>query len=117
MNKQTETVLNYHNRTKHRLERYAKGPESIDWEDQPDQFRHFSGCDIVTLPKPGAELESLFADLDNPETIPAKPLNLANTGLLLELALVCRHGNNTAPAVGHYAATLPAATCTRLKLI
>ena len=86
MNKQTETVLNYHNRTKHRLERYAKGPESIDWEDQPDQFRRFSGCDIVTLPKPGAELESLFADLDNPETIPAKPLNLANAGLLLELA-------------------------------
>jgi SagB-type dehydrogenase family enzyme len=86
MNKQTETVLNYHNRTKHRLERYAKGPESLDWEDQPDQFRRFSGCDIVTLPKPGAELEPLFADLDNPETIPAKPLNLANAGLLLELA-------------------------------
>ncbi len=86
MNKQTETVLTYHNRTKHRLERYAKGPESIDWEDQPDQFRHFSGCDIVTLPKPGAELEPLFADLDNPETIPAKPLNLPNAGLLLELA-------------------------------
>ena len=38
------------------------------------------------LPKPGAELEPLFADLDNPETIPAKPLNLANAGLLLELA-------------------------------
>ncbi len=86
MNKQTETVLNYHNRTKHRLERYAKGPESIDWEDQPDQFRRFSGCDIVVLPKPGTELETLFADLDNPETIPAKPLNLVNTGLLLELA-------------------------------
>ncbi|MGR8998068.1 MAG: SagB/ThcOx family dehydrogenase [Gammaproteobacteria bacterium] len=86
MNKPTETVLNYHNRTKHRLERYAKGPESIDWEDQPDQFRRFSGCDIVTLPQPGAELESLFAGLDNPETIPAKSLNLVNTGLLLELA-------------------------------
>ncbi len=86
MNKQTETVLSYHNRTKHSLERYAKGPESIDWEDQPDQFRRFSGCDIVSLPKPGAELEPLFADLDNPETIPAKPLNLTNAGLLLELA-------------------------------
>jgi SagB-type dehydrogenase family enzyme len=86
MNKQTETVLNYHHRTKHRLERYANGPESIDWEDQPDQFRRFSGCDIIALPKPGAELEPLFADLDNPELIPAKPLNLANTGLLLELA-------------------------------
>ncbi|WP_340123420.1 SagB/ThcOx family dehydrogenase [Methylobacter svalbardensis] len=86
MNKQTETVLNYHNRTKHRLERYANGPESLDWEDQPDQFRHFSGCDIVTLPLPGAELEPLFADLDNPELIPAKPLNMTNAGLLLELA-------------------------------
>ncbi|TAN68484.1 MAG: SagB/ThcOx family dehydrogenase [Methylobacter sp.] len=86
MNKQTETVLSYHNRSKHSLERYAKGPESIDWEDQPDQFRRFSGCEIVTLPLPGAELEPLFADLDKPETIPARPLNLINAGLLLELA-------------------------------
>ncbi|MFZ2171817.1 MAG: SagB/ThcOx family dehydrogenase [Methylococcaceae bacterium] len=86
MNKQTETVLNYHNRTKHRLERYAKGPESIDWEDQPDQFRHFSGCDIVRLPHPGVDLEPLFTDLDNPESIPIQPLNLVNAGLLLELA-------------------------------
>lgn len=86
MKKQTETVLNYHNRTKHSLERYAKGPESLDWEDQPDQFRHFSGCEIVSLPKPGAELEPLFSDLDNPETIAAKPFNLPNAGLLLELA-------------------------------
>lgn len=86
MNKQTEAVLNYHNRTKHSLERYAKGPESIDWEDQPDQFRRFSGCEIITLPKPGTELELLFTDLDNPETIPAKPLNMANVALLLELA-------------------------------
>ena len=61
MTQQTETVLNYHNRTKHRTERYAKGPESIDWDDQPDQFRHFSGCEIVTLPKPGTELEVLLS--------------------------------------------------------
>ena len=86
MNKQTETVLNYHNRTKHRLERYANGPESIDWEDQPDPFRRFSACDIISLPLPGEELEPLFSDLDKPETIAAQPLNLANVGLLLELS-------------------------------
>ena len=85
-NKQTETVINYHHRSKHRLERYAKGPESIDWDDQPDQFRRFSGCEMVALPKPGAELEVLFAELDCPDLIPAKPLNLVNAGLLLELA-------------------------------
>ena len=86
MTQQTDTVLNYHNRTKHRTERYAKGPESLDWDDQPDQFRHFSGCEIVTLPKPGTDLEPLFTDLDTPEIIPTKPVNLANAGLLLELA-------------------------------
>jgi SagB-type dehydrogenase family enzyme len=86
MNKQAETVLAYHNRTKHHPGRYAKGPETIDWNDQPDPFRRFSGCDIVALPTPGAELEPLFADLDKPELIPAKALNRFNTGLLLELA-------------------------------
>jgi SagB-type dehydrogenase family enzyme len=86
MNNQIVTVLNYHNRTKHRLERYAKGPESIDWEDQPDQFRHFSGCEIVTLPKPGRDLEVLFSALDSPETLAAQPLTVANIGLLMELA-------------------------------
>ncbi|MGZ5052990.1 MAG: SagB/ThcOx family dehydrogenase [Methylobacter sp.] len=86
MNKQTETVLAYHNRTKHSLERYAKGPESIDWEDQPDPFRRFSGCEIFTLPKPGAELGTLYTALDNPGNIPARPLNLNHAALLLELA-------------------------------
>ncbi len=86
MNTAITTVLTYHNRTKHRLERYAKGPESIDWEDQPDQFRRFSGCELLTLPKPGAELAVLFSALDQPETIAEQPLTLANMGLLLELA-------------------------------
>ncbi|MEN9896901.1 MAG: hypothetical protein RLZZ66_550 [Pseudomonadota bacterium] len=85
MNEKYESVLSYHNRTKHRLNRYAKGPESIDWEDQPNQFRRFSGCEIVRLPQPGTELERLFSDLDNAE-IPAQPLNSVNAGLLLELA-------------------------------
>ncbi len=86
MTKQSEAVLNYHQRTKHTLQRYAKGPESIDWEDQPDHFRHFSGCEIVDLPLPGTELDVLFSALDTPEAIPVQPLNLVNIGLLLELA-------------------------------
>ncbi|MFI3196725.1 MAG: SagB/ThcOx family dehydrogenase [Methylococcaceae bacterium] len=86
MTQQTEIVLNYHNRTKHRTERYANGPESIDWDDQPDQFRRFTGCEMITLPMPGTDLESLFTDLDTPEIIPPKPVSLVNVGLLLELA-------------------------------
>jgi len=54
MNKQT--VLNYHNRTKHSLERYAKGPESIDWEDQPDQFGVFPVARLSRCPYPEPNL-------------------------------------------------------------
>ena len=43
-------IREYHQRTKHRPEAYAKGPESIDWEAQPDPFRSYEGCDIVALP-------------------------------------------------------------------
>ena len=86
MNKEIEVVLNYHHRTKHTLARYAKGPESIDWEDQPDHFRHFSGCEIVSLPMPGSELNVLFSDLDKPDAISSQILSVTSIGLLLELA-------------------------------
>jgi len=86
MEQAIQTVLAYHHRTKHRLERYAKGPETIDWEDQPDPFRCFSGCAVINLPKPGRELDTLFMDLDTPEKIVPLPLDAPNIGLLLELA-------------------------------
>jgi len=86
MNQQSETVINYHNRTKHSLDRYAKGPDTLDWDDQPDPFRRFSGCEVVTLPKPGATLQPLFAELDKPALIPKHLLNRVNLGMLLELS-------------------------------
>lgn len=86
MENAANAVLNYHQRTKHQLNAYAKGPESLDWDDQPNPFRRFKGCETVTLPTPGAELDCLFADLDKPELITPEPLTLAKLGLLLELS-------------------------------
>ena len=82
----TEAVSNYHQRTKHQLNAYAKGPESLDWDDQPNPFRRFVGCETVKLPLPGADLDCVFTDLDNPDCITPKPLSLVNLGLLLELS-------------------------------
>ncbi|OHX37467.1 nitroreductase [Methylomonas sp. LWB] len=79
-------VIAYHNRTKHQLNAYAKGPESLDWDDQPSPFRRFANCDIVKLPLPGAELACRFAELDRPEAIAPRPVSLENVGLLMELA-------------------------------
>ncbi len=37
-------ALAYHQRTKHHLHRYARGPGYLDWETQPDPFRTFAVC-------------------------------------------------------------------------
>ena len=86
MNNSSLAVSQYHQRTKHQLNAYAKGPESLDWDDQPNPFRRFIGCEAVRLDFPGAELAVLYAELDTPSTINAQPLTLSNMGLLFELA-------------------------------
>ncbi len=81
------SVTAYHQRTKHSLKNgYANGPETLDWDDQPDPFRRFEGCPVYTLPKPGRELATTWAELDQKSNIPSEILNLDNVGLLLELA-------------------------------
>ena len=81
-----EAVFQYHQRTKHQLNAYAKGPESLDWDDQPNPFRRFTGCEVVKLPPPGHELDCLFGDLDQPKQIKPQVLSLTSIGLLLELS-------------------------------
>lgn len=84
MTAERDTVLEYHRRTKHSLKQYARGPETLDWDDQPDGFRHFEGCNLINLPQPGADLPVLFSELHQHRA--AEPLNLTSLGLLLELA-------------------------------
>ncbi len=43
-------VRAYHDRTKHRLDRYAAGPDFLDWEQQPDPFRRYAGAPLIPLP-------------------------------------------------------------------
>ncbi|MCU7843012.1 MAG: SagB family peptide dehydrogenase [Candidatus Thiodiazotropha sp. (ex Monitilora ramsayi)] len=45
-----ECVRNYHQRTKHHLDRYADGPGFLDWDQQPDPFRRFGGSPLFLLP-------------------------------------------------------------------
>ena len=80
------SVLAYHERTKHHFQRYAAGPDGLDWADQPEPFRRFDGCSTVALPKPGADCPVRYADLNGVEAVPVQPVTLENVGLLLELA-------------------------------
>ncbi len=82
-----DCVLAYHERTKHRLERYATGPETLDWTSQPNPFREFNGAPRITLPFADTELATPFASLYQPSAVTPQPLGLQGIGWLLELAL------------------------------
>lgn len=44
-----DVVRQYHERTKHSFYAYAKGPETLDWDAQPNPFRSFEGAEKFPL--------------------------------------------------------------------
>ena len=89
-----QAVRDYHQRTKHRFEAYAAGPDSLDWDAQPAPFRHFAGASEIPLPAFAESLHdtTLLAALTRPFsmlTAPIQPLScsLTTLGAMLHLAL------------------------------
>ena len=83
---QDAIVLAYHQRTKHRLERYAAGPETLDWDAQPDPFRRFAGAPLVSLPLPADGDTATWTQLFTPGAIAPHAASRDSLGLLLELS-------------------------------
>ncbi len=81
-----ERVVRYHQRTKHRLDRYAAGPGQLDWASQPNPFRRFAGTVTLPLPLAADHQPALFSDLFRPGTIVPVPMTVEAIGALLELS-------------------------------
>jgi SagB-type dehydrogenase family enzyme len=80
-------VLEYHERSKHRLNRYAPGPGRLDWANQPNPFREFEGAPRVQFGLAADTLDTRFNDVRRGDLPPAQPFNLENVAVLLELSL------------------------------
>jgi SagB-type dehydrogenase family enzyme len=80
-------ILAYHQRTKHRLERYAAGPETLDWSEQPNPFREFAGAPRVLLPLDADKTATAFSEIYEGRAAPPAPLDIASVGVLLQLSL------------------------------
>jgi SagB-type dehydrogenase family enzyme len=80
------TILDYHQRTKHRLQRYAAGPDFLDWDSQPDPFRTFAGSIRLELPLLAADAHPLYTALYQPGAVAPQALTLAGIAALLELS-------------------------------
>ncbi len=82
-----EVALAYHARTKHSLERYAAGPETLDWDAQPNPFREFAGCTRTPLALTADRLATSLAQLYVPGGVVPAPLTLASVSTLMELSM------------------------------
>lgn len=80
-------VQAYHERTKHRLDGYAAGPETLDWDAQPNPFRRYSGAPLASLPLDTPAPSVAWADLGVPGRVPAQPLDRRSIGLLFQFSL------------------------------
>jgi SagB-type dehydrogenase family enzyme len=80
-------ILEYHERSKHRLDRYAPGPGYLDWANQPDPFRTYEGAPRVALALAADGLISRFADVRAGQLPVPAPLALDTIGVLFELSL------------------------------
>ncbi len=82
-----EIVLAYHVRTKHSLKRYAAGPETLDWDTQPNPFRKFAGCAQTALELGAGQLATSFAQACRPGGVDPVALTIESVGHLLELSM------------------------------
>ena len=87
MNRHPISVNEYHQRSKHALDRYALGPNNMDWANQPSPFRTFDGCDKFSLPLNAARLNTLYRDIYYPDKIDPQQVDLKSIGILFELAM------------------------------
>jgi|AZIK01.1.fsa_nt_gi SagB-type dehydrogenase family enzyme len=93
----TVSVSHYHQRSKHSITYgYASGPESIDWDSQPNPFRIYDAAPLLQLPLSAHKIDTPWSHLWHAEELsdiqasllsPLRTLDFTGLAQLLELAL------------------------------
>ncbi|MDO9569043.1 MAG: nitroreductase [Hydrogenophaga sp.] len=79
-------VQGYHARTRHHLSGYAAGPDTLDWDAQPDPFRRFAGTALMPLPLPAHRETLPWTSLFAAGGPAPRAATLDHLGLLFELS-------------------------------
>jgi len=77
-----ETVLAYHERTKHHPHSYARSLGYLDWDTQPDPFRRYEGSELVLLDEVPPTAEPLYDAIFWSGGTEARPLDRASVSQL-----------------------------------
>lgn len=81
-----QTVINYHQETKHQPMRSARSLGYMDWENQPNPFRSYRGARKIDLPLMESVGNESFDQLFFP-SLDKKKLSITGVARLLELSL------------------------------
>ena len=85
MNNNLQTVLQYHETTKHSQQRYARSLGYMDWSTQPDPFRNYNGCDSIELPLAFENVTPPYHLLNS--NLPPAPLLKESLSQLLQFSM------------------------------
>lgn len=77
------TAIEYHEATKHRLNRYARSLGYLDWDNQPNPFRAYQGAPLTPLARPAPIGGPRFDDLYDPGDLDVAPLDRRSIAQLL----------------------------------
>jgi len=81
------SVINYHNQTKHYPNRFANSLGFLDWDTQPNPFRFYDEAEKIDLPFKKEEKEIPYLNIYKNNINPIRDFNLQNLGIFLEYAL------------------------------
>lgn len=79
-------VRRYHHDTAHRLNQYARGPQALDWDQQPNPFRRFQGAALIDLPLVTEEPSASWSELCG-DAVPIHQAKLTSLAQLLQLSM------------------------------
>jgi len=82
-----DEIFQYHRGSKHHTRQYARSPEYMDWENQPNPFRFYRGKPPLNLPFLEKDPSGIHLDLYRRCNNPSRPLSLGNVAGFLELSL------------------------------
>jgi len=85
MNNNLQTVLHYHQTTKHAQQRYARSLGYMDWASQPNPFREYADTEKIELPLCDAHTTPPYSLLD--EDLPSAPLVKESLSQFLQYSL------------------------------
>ncbi len=82
-----QALLEYHHRSKHRVNQYAPGPGGLDWANQPNAFREFHGATKFKLPLTADSLVTSYNDVRGGTLPPPRTFDIDSVATLFQLSL------------------------------